>query len=362
VESSIIPPLQTAAPLPFPLEPRSTTPHVFVVIPVLNEEQVLPLTYGRLKETLEDLHVPWSILFVNDGSVDGSIDVLESLYQSDARVSYISLSRNFGHQAALAAGLDHARGDVVITMDADLQHPPQLIATMLSAWRNGYDVVHTQKIATEELGAVRSRLTSHAYGAIGRVSRTAIIPHASDFRLLDREALLAVRGLPERGRLYRGLTPWIGFRQAVVSYRASVRAAGTSKYRFRQLADLFSRSFFDFSRAPLQVGLLAGAAAIALCMAYAAFVAGALVLGYDVPRGFASLLFAIVFLGSVNLTFAGILGVYMARIYDEVRGRPTYVVGRIRARPADSEALAVPLALDDALDEQLQPLRRTGRS
>ena len=360
--SKITPPFQAAAPLPFPLERRSTTPHVCVVIPVFNEEQVLPLTYGRLKETLEGLRVLWSVLFVNDGSVDGTVAVLESLYRRDSRVSYISLSRNFGHQAALGAGLDHASGDVVVTMDADLQHPPQLIETMLSAWREGYDVVHTQKLATEDLGAVRSRLTSQAYRAIGRVSRTGIIPHASDFRLLDREALDAVRRLPERGRLYRGLTPWIGFRQAVLSYRASVRAAGTSKYRFRQLADLFSRSFFDFSRAPLQVGLLAGAAAIGLCVTYAAFVAGALLLGYDVPRGFASLLFAIIFLGSVNLTFAGILGVYMARIYDEVRGRPTYVVGRIRAHQAESEALAVPFALDDLLDEQLQPLRRTGRS
>jgi polyisoprenyl-phosphate glycosyltransferase len=345
--------------LPFPLEPRTTTPHVCVVLPVFNEEQVLPLTYRSLREALSSLDASWSILFVNDGSADGTIGVLESLYRSDERVSYISLSRNFGHQAALAAGLDRADGDVVVTMDADLQHPPKLVEALLSAWRDGYDVVHTRKIATESLGSGRSGITSLAYRAIGRVSGTEIIPHASDFRLLDREALDAVRSLPERGRLYRGLTPWIGFRQAVIPYRAQVRAAGTSQYRFGQLADLFSRSFFDFSRAPLQIGLFAGAAAIFLCLAYLVFVLGALALGYQVPRGFVSLLFAIVFLGSVNLTFAGILGVYVARIYDEVRGRPTYVVGRVRAH---SEPAATTGVVDAALNDDLQPLRHTGRS
>jgi len=302
------------------------------VIPVYNEETVLEQTYARLRSTLDELGVQWSLLLVNDGSEDGTIAVLESLYRRDARVSYLSLSRNFGHQAAISAGLDHAAAtaDVVITMDADLQHPPEIISDLLIAWRLGYDIVHTRKISTERQSGARSAATQIAYGAIGRVAQVNIVPHASDFRLLDRDALAAVRDLPERGRLYRGLTPWIGFRQAVVPFKASARANGSSRYGFRQLAQIFGRAFFDFSTAPLHTALALGSAVLALCGAYLIYVLGAFALGYPMPRGFLSLIFVVVLLGSVNLTFTGILGVYLARIYNEVRGRPSYVVARWR--------------------------------
>ena len=270
------------------------------------------------------------MLFVNDGSADGTLGVLDALHRGDARVSYLSLSRNFGHQGALAAGLDHAEGDVIITMDADLQHPPGLIPTLLEGWWLGYDIVHTRKVGTRELGRVRAIPTRLAYRLIRATATVDIIPQGSDFRLMDEAARDVIRTLPERGRLYRGLARWVGFRQAVVPFEAHERVAGTSTYGFRQLASLFGKAFFDFSSAPLRLALILGTSAIALCAAYAGFVLVAYIVGAAIPPGFVSLLFAVLFLSSVNLALIGLLGVYVSRIYDEVRGRPNYLVGRAR--------------------------------
>jgi dolichol-phosphate mannosyltransferase len=327
--------LETVEPLPFALEQRHSQPSVAVVVPAFNEEHAVELAYQRIADVLNGLELDWSLTFVNDGSRDGTIAALERLYESDSRVSYVALSRNFGHQAALAAGLDHIDADVVITMDADLQHPPELIPTLLDAWRAGYDVVHTRKLATEGLSITRSVVTRLAYRLVRSVSSVNIIPQASDYRLLDRDAVEALRSLPERGRLYRGLAPWIGYRQAVVPFVADERHAGSSQYGIRQLAVLFARSFFDFSHAPLHVGLAVAGASIGVCSLYLVYVLGAFLMGAAIPSGFLSLMFAIGLLISVNLFFLGIVGVYVARIYDEVRGRPTYLVSRVRRRPAD---------------------------
>jgi polyisoprenyl-phosphate glycosyltransferase len=322
--------IEQVGPLPVPLEPRSNDPSVVLVVPAHNEEEVLPLVFAEIGKVMATLGVEWSIVFVNDGSRDGTFDVLEEMYRRDERVSYISLSRNFGHQSALAAGLDHAVGDVVITMDADLQHPPDVIPTLLQAWREGYDVVHTRKVDTDELGRLRRLVTRVAYRAIGATANVEFIAQASDFRLLDAHAQQAIRELPERGRLYRGLARWVGFRQAVVPFRAAPRAAGSPSYGFRQLASLFGRAFFDFSHVPLRAALLLGSAAIVLCMGYLVFVLAAYAVGKAIPPGFVSLIFAFAFLSSVNLTMIGVLGVYISRIHEEVRARPTYLLAQKR--------------------------------
>ena len=298
------------------------------MIPVYNEARGLELLYERLSAVLEQLDVSWSLLFVNDGSADDSVFVLESLAERDDRVMYLSLSRNFGHQGALSAGLDHADGDLVVMMDGDLQHPPELISVLVEAWRRGYDVVHTRKVSTEGLSLWRSLATKLAYAAIRRVAEVEIIPEASDFRLLDRRPLRAVTAFPERQRLYRGLTPWVGFRQAVVPYEAQARAEGRSRYGLRQLLQLFARSFFDFSNAPLHVGIMMGGLTILACFAYLAYTIAAYLFGHGIPHGYVTLVFLIVLVTSINLTFSGILGVYLARIYDEVRRRPSYVIGQ----------------------------------
>ena len=324
--------IEQVGPLPIPLEARSKSPKVVLVVPAHDEEEVLELAFAEISKTMDGLGVDWSIIFVNDGSRDGTLGVLEALYQRDDRVSYLSLSRNFGHQNALAAGLDHAAGDVVITMDADLQHPPDVIPTLLEAWRQGYDVVHTRKIETAELGGLRRVLTHVAYRAIGATANVEFIAQASDFRLFDAHAQQAIRELPERGRLYRGLARWVGFRQAVVPFHAAPRVAGSPSYGFRQLASLFARAIFDFSNVPLRSALVLGTFAIVLCIAYLAFVLVALAVGKAIPPGYVSLIFAFGFLSSVNLTMIGVLGVYIARIHEEVRARPTYVIARNRVR------------------------------
>jgi polyisoprenyl-phosphate glycosyltransferase len=326
------PAIEQLGALPIPLEPRTTKPTVVLVVPAHDEQEALALAFEEIRKVMDSLGLVWSIIFVNDGSRDATLDVLERLYQRDDRVSYISLSRNFGHQSALAAGLDHAVGDVVVTMDADLQHPPKVIPTLLEAWQRGYDVVHTRKIATSELGILRRFLTRLAYRAIGATSRIEFIAQASDFRLLDAHAQQAIRELPERGRLYRGLARWVGFRQAVVPFHAAPRVAGSPSYGFRELASLFGRAFFDFSNVPLRAALVLGTAAIVLCGVYLFFVLVALIVGKAIPPGYVSLIFAFGFLSSVNLVMIGVLGVYISRIHEEVRARPTYVIARNRVR------------------------------
>jgi glycosyltransferase involved in cell wall biosynthesis len=324
--------IEQLGPLPIPLEPRSDDPKVVLVVPAHNEEDAIMPAFAEIRKVMDSLGVEWSIIFVNDGSRDSTLELLEELYQRDDHVSYISLSRNFGHQSALAAGLDHAVGDVVVTMDADLQHPPDLIPTLLDAWRQGYDVVHTRKLETEDLGAIRRLVTRMAYGAIRATSSVEFVVQASDFRLLDAHAQHAIRELPERGRLYRGLARWVGFRQAVVPFRASRRVAGSPSYGLRQLMSLFGRAFFDFSNVPLRLALFLGTTAIVLCLGYLVFVLVAFAVGKAIPPGFVSLIFAFGFLSSVNLTMIGVLGVYIGRIHDEVRARPTYLVARNRVR------------------------------
>lgn len=324
-------PVELVRPLPYPLARRANNgATVSIVVPVFNEEAVLDQTYAGIRDALDELGIAWSVLFINDGSRDSTATILERLHRADTRVGLINLSRNFGHQAALSAGLDHADGDVVITMDGDLQHPPALISTMLDAWHDGFDVVHTRKVETVGLSRRRSIATRIAYSLVQRVSQIRIIPQASDFRLLDRQVLDALRSLPEHSRLYRGLTPWVGFRQGVLPYEAAERAAGTSQYGLRQLLSLFTRAVFDFSDIPLHVGLALGGIAVGLSCLYLLFILAWLVFGQHTPPGWASSMSITLLLNSVTLAFLGIIGVYVARIYNEIRARPTYVISLVR--------------------------------
>lgn len=319
-------------PLPFPLEERRLPgrPRLCIVIPAFNEEAVLAQTGSALTAALETLDADWSVLFVNDGSRDKTSGVLEQLHRGDPRFEYLLLSRNFGHQAALTAGLDHADGDVIVTMDADLQHPPEMLPALLDAWRQGYDVVHTRKVSTVGLSAWRRAVTPVAYSFIQRVAGIRIIPHASDYRLLDAGVLDALRSLQEVARLYRGLTSWVGFRQCVVPYVAAERAGGQSQYSLRQLLTLGARSLFDFSDAFLHAGLVIGSIGILLSAIYLAFILTWVLLGQSMPPGWVSSISVTIIMDTILLFFLGIMGVYLARIYREVRHRPTYIVSFAR--------------------------------
>ncbi len=323
-------------PLPFPLEERLSLerPRLCVVIPAFNEEAVLDQTCRALAASLDALDVYWSVLFVNDGSRDKSARVLERLHRADGRFGYLLLSRNFGHQAALTAGLDYAEGDVIVTMDADLQHPPEMLSSLLDAWRQGFDVVHTRKIGTVGLSGWRRIVTHFAYSLIQRTAGIRIIPQASDYRLIDAGALDALRSLPEVARLYRGLTAWVGFRQCVLPYVASGRAGGRSQYSVRQLLSLFGRALFDFSDAFLHAGLVAGSIGLLLSAAYLTFILTWVLFGRSTPPGWVSSISVTIVMDSILLFFLGILGVYVARIYREVRRRPTYIVSLARRSQA----------------------------
>ena len=327
-------PLEPVLPLPLPLTPRgSGRPTVCVVSPVLNEEATLPKFCDALAAVLEPLGVAWSVIFVSDGSRDSTPRLLRERAVHDPRFGFVLLSRNFGHQASISAGLDFADADVVITIDADLQQPPELIPEMLDAWRAGYDVVHARKLDTVGLPPLRSAATNLAWGIVRRVADVPIIAQGGDFRLLGRKALEAVRKLPEQRRLHRGLVAWIGLDQAVLSYVARARGAGTSQFSLRRLLSVFGQALFDFSSLPLYVGLFLGGIAVVLSVLYLLFIAAWMLFGNSGPPGWASSISVTLLLNSVILAFLGIIGVYVARIYNEVRRRPAYLVSDASVRP-----------------------------
>lgn len=315
-------------PLPFPLERREVPvrPCLCIVIPVFNEAAVLERTSAKLIETLDTIQLDWTVLFVNDGSRDESARLMERLHERDPRLGYLLLSRNFGQQAAISAGLEYAKGDIVITMDADLQHPPHMLKALVDAWRQGFDVVHTRKLRTSGLSTWRGVQTRLAYALIRRVAGIRIIPQASDFRLVDAAALRALRHLPETRRLHRGLTVWIGFRQCVLPFEAPARAAGQSQYSFRQLVTLFARSVLDFSDTFLYLGLVVGGLALGLSGLLLMVMAVITIGGWNVPPAWMWSIAVTLFMNSVVLLFVGILGIYIARIYGEARRRPAYIV------------------------------------
>ena len=323
--------------LPDPLAPaphRRARPRLIsVVTPAFNEADGLPQLVKELDEVLTPLADEYEILVVDDGSQDGTVQVLTEINARNARVRYLSFSRNFGHQAAILAGLENARGDVVISMDADLQHPPDLLPEMVDLWRDEYDVVYTTKrpsSVTVSLG--RRLLMKVGYSILRRVSGMNLQFGQSDFRLLDRAVVDALVQIPEQDKFLRGLVDWIGFRQIGVEYDVRPRFAGVEKYTFRQLLRLVTTGVFSFSILPLRIFTVVGMtiACFAFLYGVVAVVAGAyaLITG-DVavsPPGWASVAAAITFLGGVQLVGIGLLGEYLGRVYDQTKGRPAFVI------------------------------------
>ena len=293
-----------------------------VVVPLYNEEETLPLLYGRVTSALEGLE--FELVLVDDGSKDATSHLMAELAERDPRVKAVFLSRNFGHQPALTAGLDHARGDVVVSMDGDLQDPPELIRNMVEEWRAGADVVYALRRRRAGERAWKLATTSWFYRIFRRVTHVQL-DNSGDFRLVDRRVLDVLLAMPERNRFLRGLTVWVGFRQAAVPYDRDPRAAGVSKYPISRLIRLSFDAIVSFSNAPLQAATLLG-----FCVSLFAFICiplTAIARIYDlfVP-GVSSTLIAILLLGGIQLITVGVIGEYVGRIYDEVKRRPLYVV------------------------------------
>lgn len=306
---------------------------VSVVTPAFNEADGLPQLVKELEAVLPALGDDYEILIVDDGSRDRTLEVLGELNAGNPRVRYVSLSRNFGHQAAILAGLENARGQVVFSMDADLQHPPELLPEMMDLWLDGYDVVFTVKRPSSlHVSRVRHLLMRVGYSVLRRISGMKLQFGQSDFRLLDRAVVDAIVDIPERDKFLRGLIDWIGFRQVGVEYEVRPRFAGVEKYTFRQLLHLVTTGVFSFSILPLRIFTLTGVGIACLAFLYGvvAVVAGAyaLVTG-DLsvsPPGWASIAAAITFMGGVQLVGIGLLGEYLGRVYDQAKGRPTFVI------------------------------------
>ena len=301
---------------------------ISVVIPLYNEEEVVGETYKRTSSVLDSIKTPCEIIFVDDASADRTLEVLSGIAAMDKRVRVISFSRNFGHQAALTAGLDHARGDAVITMDGDLQHPPELIPELLGKWREGFEVVYTIREYDEGEGFFKKATSSFFYSIINSLAQIRIPANAADFRLYDRKVVEGLKSLRERNRFLRGLSAWVGFRQTGVNYRAARRLAGTSKYSVRKMIRFAIDGITSFSIFPLKLSIYLGFVVSLLSFLYLIYVLYVrLIAGRGVP-GWASTTIAMLFLGGVQLIAIGILGEYIGRIYEEIKARPPYIVTR----------------------------------
>lgn len=296
-----------------------------VVIPVYNEEEALPLLVPRLRAVVDGIDLACELIFVDDGSRDGTVKLLHDLQHEEPRIRVVCLSRNFGHQAAVTAGMDAAVGDAVVVMDADLQDPPELIPDLLAAWREGADVVYAVR-RTREGSRLKRTLYSVYYRVVGRMSDVELPRDAGDFSLIGRRALDAMRSLPEVTRYVRGLRAWVGFRQVAVAYDRPERAAGQPGYSYRKLLRLASDGITSFTSTPLRVASGLGAGSIALGLAYLAYAIVSRIVVGDVPPGWTSLLAVILLLGGLQLLVLGVIGVYLGRVYDELKRRPTYIV------------------------------------
>jgi glycosyltransferase involved in cell wall biosynthesis len=309
-----------------------------VVAPVHNEREVLPEFHRRIGEALSG--IDYELLIVDDGSDDGTADALEVMAAADARIRVVTLSRNFGHQAAITAGLDHARGAVIVMIDADLQDPPELILTMIEHWQNGSDVVYA--VRTERAGETRMKLTTARwfYRLFSRLAQIDLTQNAGDFRLLDRRALEALNSMRERTRFLRGMTVWVGFTQTAVPYERAPRPAGETKYTPRRMFRFSLDAISSFSHVPLQVATALGFAVSAIAFLGIPVAIGLKIAG-EYVSGITTVLLAVLLLGGIQLITVGIIGEYLGRVYDEVKRRPLYIVkGRINVSPPPADLLA----------------------
>jgi len=325
---------------------------ISVIVPVYNEEQVLAAFHARLAAVLDTLPFPAEVIYVNDGSTDGSLEILRDLRSRDRRLAIVDLSRNFGKELALTAGIDHADGAAVVIIDADLQDPPEVIPELIKPWaEEGYDVVYAQRRSRRGESSLK-RFTAYSfYRVINWLSRVHVPHDTGDFRLLSRRAVEGLKEVREHHRFMKGLFAWIGFRQIAVPYHRSPRAGGRSKWNYVRLWNFSLEGITGFTIAPLKVATYLGLTVAVVAIGFgAAIVWRTLVHGSDVP-GYPSLMVVILLFGGLQLMTLGILGEYVGRVFNETKRRPLYLVqDYVAAEPAESAA-AVPDP-DDAAERR----------
>lgn len=307
---------------------RPTHPRFSVIVPVYNEEACIAEMATRLAEVFAGIDGEYEVIFVNDGSSDGTLGVIRGLAAENPSIKYLSFSRNFGHQFALTAGLDHAHGDAVITLDGDLQHPPELIPELIAHWRDGADVVYTVRTSNE--GHFAKEIVSAAfYWTLRKLTGVDVPTGGADFRLMDRKVAEVLRSCREQFVFVRGLVPWIGFRRQAVPYAAQERFGGETKYVTRRMLSFALDGIFSFSIIPLRLISILGAVTIGLGLIYGFYTIGVRLFSDAAASGWASLIVVILVFSGTQLLSLGILSEYVGRIYEEVKHRPRYIIGEM---------------------------------
>lgn len=301
-------------------------PKYSIVAPIYNESENLPELFRRVREVMESTGKTWELVLVDDGSTDGSTDLMRELAEEDPRVRPVIFARNFGHQIAVTAGMDYSRGDAVVIIDADLQDPPEVILDLIAKWREGYEVVYAVRAEREGESWFKLLTAATFYRLIQRITDVDIPLDTGDFRLLDRKVVDVMGQMRERHRFLRGMSSWVGFKSVGVEYQRSERFAGETKYPLRKMLKFASDAITSFSYFPLQVATYIGFAAAGFSSLAIPVVIALRLAGSRAFFGQASTLIAVLFLGGVQLISLGILGEYIGRLYDEAKGRPLYVV------------------------------------
>jgi dolichol-phosphate mannosyltransferase len=305
---------------------------VSIIVPVFNEAGVIEQIHARIAAVVDTLPYEVEIYYVDDGSSDGTDAALEALVAQDSRVHALTLSRNFGHQAALSAGLDHAAGDVIISMDGDGQHPPEMIPQMVELIKQGYDVVQAQRIDDGPALSFKTITSDAFYWLINRISGTPVRSGAADFRALSRQALDALKAMPEYHRFLRGMIAWIGYSTVILPFHEPKRVAGKSKYSLGKMLRLASDAIFSFSLMPLYIGLSAGGIFIILALAQMVYVLVLWLTGqYDkIVPGWSSLMAVLLIASGIIMILLGFIGVYVGYIFQQVKARPVYLIKKGR--------------------------------
>ena len=298
-----------------------------LVVPIYNEEAVLPILLHRLDTLLAKLDGPAEVIFVDDGSRDAGSIVAAGRARDDRRYRYLALSRNFGHQIAITAGMDVARGDAVVVMDADLQDPPEIVLKLAETWREGYDIVYAQRLSREGETPFKRWTSTLFYRFLQAMTKVDIPRDVGDFRLVDRKALDAFKAMPERDRFVRGMFGWMGFRQTAVPFHREARAAGETHYPLSKMLRLAFDGIVSFSDVPLRLALWLGAIVSAGSLAFGGWVLVEAMTSATFVAGWASTVVLLSLLSGVNLLMTGVVGLYVGRIHSEVKQRPLYVVG-----------------------------------
>jgi polyisoprenyl-phosphate glycosyltransferase len=299
-----------------------------IVVPVFNEAAVLPILLRRIGTLMEQLDGPAETIFVDDGSTDCSPIVLQSLARDDPRYRYIGLSRNFGHQIAITAGMDAATGEAIVVMDADLQDPPEIVSEMIAKWKEGFEVVYARRLSRAGESAFKQATANLFYKLLGRMSSVVIPADVGDFRLIDRKVLEALRRMPEQDRFIRGMIAWLGFRQTEVTFHRLPRLAGQTKYPLSKMARLAVNGALGFSDAPLRLAIWFGLAVSVGAVLYGFYVVGLWFTDSHLVRGWSSTIIVVSLLCGINMLMTGIMGLYIGRIHAEVKRRPLYVVSQ----------------------------------